>query len=543
MDNLTTSYQPIVGKNLIEILMFSMYSDSLIIFREYVQNAFDAIVEAKKQGILSNIKEGQVSITIDTVSRKIQILDNGVGISVSQAQPVLLNIADSHKDGIGLAGQYGIGRLVGAKYCKRLIFKTSTKGENKYTEIIFDNDLAHKIISNKEDKSTATQVIDRITSVVVGEEANDKHYFEVRMEEVSEHYRDLLNVNKVSEYLKEVAPIDYTIEFKNMLYNQCIPIQYKDLNKDLDHIRLTINDEIDIRKRYGLTIDGTGDAISSLQFFKFEDDEFGLLGWGWYAITPFTKAIPTSDVNKGIRLRKKNIQIGSKDLLNQYFKEARGNNYFYGEIHAIHPNLRPNSSRDGLTHTPEAIKLYRCIKEYFSDLQKLYHLANDVKNLSRDIHLTGVSTPQSDKDREEIHKKISTAVEHFDKIKTRYKNDNNIGEASNKILAIYGENIKKTLGNFPSDILPSNIDALMGIDNVGSRGEIISTIVQDSNPIIENPTLSVVTDIFASLNKKYTPEEIKLIRKVFAILSQNCPASLRTMFETMKEKAIKQLCK
>ena len=132
MDNLTTSYKPIVGKNLIEILMFSMYSDSLIIFREYVQNAFDAIVEAKRQGILYSIKEGQVSITIDPVSRKIRILDNGIGINVSQAQPILLNIADSHKDGIGLAGQYGIGRLVGAKYCKRLIFKTSAKGENRY---------------------------------------------------------------------------------------------------------------------------------------------------------------------------------------------------------------------------------------------------------------------------------------------------------------------------------------------------------------------------------------------------------------------------
>ena len=182
MDNNNNTYQPIVGKNLIEILMFSMYSDSLIIFREYVQNAFDAIVEAKRQGILSNIKEGQVSITIDPVSRKIQILDNGVGINVSQAQPILLNIADSHKDGIGLAGQYGIGRLVGAKYCKRLIFKTSAKGEDRYTEIVFDNDLAQKIISNKEDKSTATQVIDRITSVAVGEEAPDNHYFEVRME-------------------------------------------------------------------------------------------------------------------------------------------------------------------------------------------------------------------------------------------------------------------------------------------------------------------------------------------------------------------------
>ena len=540
MDNNTNTYQPIVGKNLIEILMFSMYSDSLIIFREYVQNAFDAIVEAKRQGVLSNIKEGQVSITIDPVSRKIRILDNGVGINVSQAQPILLNIADSHKDGIGLAGQYGIGRLVGAKCCKRLIFKTSAKGENRYTEITFDNDLAQKIISNKEDKSTATQVIDRITSVVVGEESSDKHYFEVRMEEVSERHKNLLNVSKVSEYLKEVAPIDYMLEFKNMLYNQCLPIQYKDFNEELDHIRLTINDEIDIRKRYGLVIDGTGDEISSLQFFKFEDNEFGLLGWGWYAITPFTKAIPASDVNKGIRLRKRNIQIGSKDLLNQYFREARGNNYFYGEIHAVHPNLRPNSSRDGLTHTPEAIKLYEYIQEYFSDLQKLYHLANEVKNLSRDIHLSGISAPPSDK--EEVQKKISTTVERFDKIKIKYKNDGNIGEASGKVLAIYGESIKKTLECLPTDILPPNVTSLTDISDKAKGG---ATAIDMPTPALipEEVIPSAVTDIFAPLNGKYTPEEIKLIRKVFAILSQNCPISQRTMFETMKEKAIKQLCK
>lgn len=542
MDNNTNTYQPIVGKNLIEILMFSMYSDSLIIFREYVQNAFDAIVEAKRQGVLSNIKEGQVSITIDPVSRKIRILDNGIGINVSQAQPILLNIADSHKDGIGLAGQYGIGRLVGAKYCKRLVFKTSAKGENRYTEIAFDNDLAQKIISNKGDKSTAIQVIDRITSVVIGEEDTDKHYFEVRMEEVSESYRkNLLNVGKVSEYLKEVAPIDYMLEFKNMLYNQCLPVQYKDFNEELDHIRLTINDEIDIRKRYGLVIDGTGDEISSLQFFKFEDIEFGLLGWGWYAITPFTKAIPASDVNKGIRLRKRNIQIGSKDLLNQYFREARGNNYFYGEIHAVHPNLRPNSSRDGLTHTPEAIKLYDYIKDYFSDLQKLYHLANDVKNLSRDIHLSGVAIPQSDKEKADTQKKISTTVEQFEKIKTKYKNDDNIGEASDKVLAIYGETIKKTLDSLPTDILPSNVTPLPVDDKTNGGG---TTVVAPApTPTPEEPAPSAVTDIFAPLNKKCTPEEIKLIRKVFAILSRNCPLSQRTMFETMKEKAIKELCK
>ena len=415
-------------------------------------------------------------------------------------------------------------------------------GREELISVEEEVELAQKIISNKEDKSTATQVIARITSVAIGEETPDKHYFEVRMEEVSERHRNLLNVSKVSEYLKEVAPIDYMLEFKNMLYNQCLPIQYKDFNEELDHIHLTINDEIDIRKRYGLVIDGTGDEISSLQFFKFEDSEFGLLGWGWYAITPFTKAIPASDVNKGIRLRKRNIQIGSKDLLNQYFKEARGNNYFYGEIHAVHSNLRPNSSRDGLTHTPEAIKLYEYIQEYFSDLQKLYHLANDVKNLSRDIQLSGVSAPQSDKDKKEVQKKISNKVEQFDKIKTKYKNDDNIGEASDKVLAIYGETIKKTLESLPTDILPPNVTSLTDIGDK-AKGEAMLIDMPIPALIPKKDIPSVVTDIFAPLNKKYTPEEIKLIRKVFAILSQNCPISQRTMFETMKEKAIKQLCK
>lgn len=541
MDNNTNSYIPIVGKNLIEILMFSMYSDSLIIYREYVQNAFDAIIEAANQGVLSSIKQGQISISIDLSHRKINILDNGIGIPISQAQNRLLNIADSYKDGINLAGQYGIGRLVGAKYCKHLIFKTSAKGEKQYTKIIFNNELAHNIILDKNDRSTATQVLERITTTIVGDEEPDKHYFEVQMEDVSEHYQDLLNVTKVTEYLKEVAPIDYMLEFKNLLYNPCIPIEYYKYNNDLNHIKLTINDEIDIRKRYGLTIEGTGDKISSLQFFKVEDEQFGFLGWGWYAITPFSKQIPSSDVNRGIRLRKRNIQIGTRKLLNEYFKEARGNHYFYGELHAVHPNLRPNSSRDGLTHTPEAIKLYEYIGNYFADLQKLYYLANEVKNISRDIHLSGTSMPKSEDEKNDIKQKISNSLEKFAKAKTKYSNDNNIGNASKKVLDIYKDTIEQAINTLPTDIRP----------NINIEKDKHSSLTKDSRSTtksIEIPDSTVsetqnITDIFEPLAQKYKKEDIKLIRKVFAILSLNCPVSQRQMFETMKEKAIKQLCK
>lgn len=542
MDKKTATYLPIVGKNLIEILMFSMYSDSLIIYREYVQNAFDAIVEAVDQGVLTSVKQGQVSITIDNIYRKIIIHDNGIGIPVSRTQQILLNIADSHKDGISLAGQYGIGRLVGAKYCKRLVFKTSAIGEDKFTEIVFDNELAHNIISNKDDRSTATQVIERITSVLVGAEKPENHYFEVRMEEVSEHYRDLLNVNKVTEYLKEVAPIDYMLEFKNMLYNPCLPIEYHELNNKFGHIKLTINDEIDIRKRYSLKIDGTGDDISSLHFFNFDDPEFGLLAWGWYAITPFSKQIPASDVNRGMRLRKCNIQVGTSKLLNGYFKEPRGNNYFYGEIHAVHSNLRPNSSRDGLTHTPEAIKLYEYIGNYFADLQKLYYLANEVKNISRDIHLSGNSVPDNEEEKNKLKKIISTSLEKFGKAKAKYSEDSNIADASKKVLSIYGETIEKTLKTLPSDILPEN-PSVKEVENITSittsTAKAVDTVISNE-VILSAPT---VTDIFEPLSKKYKAEDLKLIRKIFAALSLNCPPSQRQVFETMKEKAIKQLCK
>lgn len=531
-------YQPVVGKSLIEILMFSMYSNSLIIYREYVQNAFDAIVEATRKGILNSIKDGHVSITIDQHDHVIRIKDNGIGIRVSEAQKTLLNIADSHKDGIALAGQYGIGRLVGAKYCKRLVFKTSAKGEDRYTEVIFDNELAHKIIHNKEDESTATQVIERITRTIVGEADVDDHYFEVRMEDVAITHSGLLNVDKVSEYLREVAPIDFQMEFKNQLYNQCIPIAFKELNDDLNHIKITINNEIDIRKRYGLTIEGTGDKISSLEFFKIEDAQMGLLGWGWYAITPFSKNIPASDVNRGIRLRKRNIQVGAKDLLNQYFQEARGNNYFYGEIHAIHPNLRPNSSRDGLTHTAEAIKLYDYIRDYFADLKKLYHLANEMKNLSRDIQVVGSKAPQTQEEKSDVQKRLESSVIKIEKIKEKFKDHDTLGTASDKVISLYSEDIDKTLDTLPTDIVRG-----IQVQSKTPMEQETSKTLAPSEKEEEQQATPVIKDMFAPLNRKFSPEQIKLIRKVFVALTQNLPLSQRAMFETIKEKTIKQLSK
>jgi molecular chaperone HtpG len=119
-----------VGKNLIGMLMFQMYGDSKLIYREYVQNARDAINDAVKDGILNKITDGHITVNIDSDNRTITIIDNGTGVSVDKVEPVLLDIADSDKDGETSAGQFGIGRLVGGYFCKKLTFKTSYKGTN-----------------------------------------------------------------------------------------------------------------------------------------------------------------------------------------------------------------------------------------------------------------------------------------------------------------------------------------------------------------------------------------------------------------------------
>ena len=66
-----------VGKNILDNLTTGMYSDSKVIYREYIQNACDQIDLAISMGILT-ANEGGVDIFIDTKKRYISIKDNAM---------------------------------------------------------------------------------------------------------------------------------------------------------------------------------------------------------------------------------------------------------------------------------------------------------------------------------------------------------------------------------------------------------------------------------------------------------------------------------
>ncbi len=389
MDN-NLNYNSEVRKKILSMLMFQLYSDERTIYREYVQNALDSINKAIETHVLNQAKDGVVTINIDAHKKIITIKDNGTGIEATNAVRTLLDISPSNKDGVSFAGMYGIGRLVGGGYCHELVFRTTAKGEAIGTQIIFDVDKIWKMVEKDEEDYLATYVINECTKreTIPAEESD--HFFEVELRGVKDDAApSLLEYEAVCDYLREVAPVEYKPEFKNTLIYKSTADnpEFKTLHESLEKVQIFVGDTR-IQKQYGLSIKGTKDNINNLEYFKIEDKKYGMLGWGWYALTKFTIQIPKDDKLAGIRLRAHNIQIGNANLLSgsDYWKEDRSNSYFYGEFFVTHKNIRPNGARDGLVPTPESKALVNGLRLYFENLKTLYTKANEAKKCIDKIH-------------------------------------------------------------------------------------------------------------------------------------------------------------
>ena len=365
------------------MLMFQLYSNERTIYREYVQNALDSINKAIETRVLNQPKDGVVTIDIDAKHKVIKIKDNGAGIEAANAVRTLLDISPSTKDGVSYAGMYGIGRLVGGGYCHELIFRTSARGEAIGTQITFDVDKIWKMVETDKEDYLATDVINACTKRETFSTDESDHFFEVELNGVKDDAApSLLDSEAICNYLREVAPVEYKPEFKNTLMYKSTADnpEFKTLHESLEKVQVFVG-ETRIQKQYGLSIKGTKDKISNLEYFKIEDKKYGLLGWGWYALTKYTIQIPKDDKLAGIRLRSHNIQIGDANLLSgtNYWKEDRSNSYFYGEFFVTHKHIRPNGARDGLVPTPESRALENGLRLYFENLKTLYTKANEAK--------------------------------------------------------------------------------------------------------------------------------------------------------------------
>ena len=102
--------------------------------REYIQNAFDSIRAARRQGMLGT-EDGCIDIIVDPHTNSLRIRDDGTGLSPEEAVVRLVDIGYSDKAysadaAAANAGFRGIGRMAGISYCGRLVFETSDGGDH-----------------------------------------------------------------------------------------------------------------------------------------------------------------------------------------------------------------------------------------------------------------------------------------------------------------------------------------------------------------------------------------------------------------------------
>ncbi|MBQ7705156.1 MAG: ATP-binding protein [Selenomonadaceae bacterium] len=427
----------IFGVNILENLTTGMYRESQIIFREYIQNACDAIDKAISQKILA-AGEGRIEIWIDTENRQISIEDNGAGISADEFETTLQSIAQSSKQIDTEKGFRGIGRLCGLAYCKELIFSSTAKGENIISVMKLDaQKLRGKFYGKK--KYTAQEVLDEIITVekISAADITSKHWFKVELLDINSENETLLDVQKVTEYLSFVAPVEYKeyFFFQSKIYEHAAALNFK-----IDEYKIYINGE-QIVKNYKTTFKTSlgEDDIFDVAFEDFYDDAGNLIAWLWIGLSKFKAVISqkkdtSSYKMRALRLRKGNIQIGEADSLQNLFKEERGTYYFIGEVFAVDKKLIPNSQRDYFVENPELKNFESALREYFKELYKIYYQASNFNSAVRAVQTYETAktefqnktfvTPKQKIDAEKELDELEEKAEIANKKIERFQNEN-----------------------------------------------------------------------------------------------------------------------
>ncbi len=379
----------VIGKDILELLSSSMYVDPMTIYREYVQNAADAIDEARANGQLKGDEPGKVTISIYAPSRSVRIIDNGTGIPQDQFVHRLTAFGASKKRGFGARGFRGVGRLAGLGYCQELVFRSRMRGETKVSELRWDCRKLKTVLRSCEEhhdlREAVAQVVE-LRRIPAGD--MPERFFEVEMRGIIRHRNDqLLSASAISSYLSQVGPIDFGEDF---------PFKREILDHIGPHIRLgdlqiSVGDgSVPLSRPHGPALEvgvGVFDPFSEVELLTIEGINGKVAAVGWVLHHGYTGALPSASNVKGLRVRCGNIQVGDDRMFEELFPEARFNAWSVGELHIIDARIIPNGRRDHFEQSVHYHNLLTHLTPVAREITRRCRLNSMQRKWSRDFEL------------------------------------------------------------------------------------------------------------------------------------------------------------
>ena len=363
-----------------------MYKEPLHCIREYVQNAYDSIREARRAGILEP-EEGAVWLIVDEEDRTLRIRDNGNGLAPEAAAVCLHDLGSSEKatsdKGASLnAGFRGIGRMAGISYCKTLRFETSD-GKGRKCTVEFDAAGINRLTRAGQKPTTIVDAVRQHSEIGENPEVLDKHYLEVTLKGITKEESPFLKQKHLAEYLQQTAPVAY--DPSSWSYGPKIQsfAEKFDSPKSLEHIAIYICDhdqnvQVDVRRPFKntfSTVDGRRKNYRNVRVKDVielpRDGDVANGWWGWLAEHERNGAL-TDAPYAGLRIRMHNIEIGNEEIIKRLFTTQAQARWCFGEIHVTNFKVTPNAQRDDFEPSPT----WRQIEE---------RLRNEAKRIEREV--------------------------------------------------------------------------------------------------------------------------------------------------------------
>ncbi|MHD0317935.1 molecular chaperone HtpG [Fusobacterium sp. THCT1E2] len=338
-------------KELLNLMINSIYTNKEIFLRELVSNASDAIDKLKFNSltdseILGEDKDFKITLSVDKDKKELTITDNGIGMTYDEVAENIGTIAKSgskafkeklenaSKDEIDIIGQFGVGFYSGFMVADTITLVTKSPYSDKGVKWISSGDGSYEIEEIELEK--------RGTSITLSIKSGED--FDSFLEEWK--IKDL--VKKYSDYVR------YPIYFNDEVINSTKPIWKTDKStlKDEDYnefYKSNFHDWEDPMMHFHLKVQGNIEYTSLLYVPKKAPIDF------------YTK-----DYKKGLQLYTKNVFIMDKcdELIPEYFS------FIKGLVDC--DNLSLNISREILQQNSELQAISRNLeKKIISEFEKL----------------------------------------------------------------------------------------------------------------------------------------------------------------------------